>query len=1058
MAHVHNTPTPRKVKSCAHLSRLHAAFPDCVTTDEIPNRHKCLQNRVVCKPAALRRQYRCTAFTVFSTMTRARGRHTSSQLTTPSHFEDVCLCTKWKRRKAMSNDGEVVLTLDELAFALLLSSHDIFCRVLSDVVKNRIKHFSPDSWIAEICRCFSSHQAEHIRKDLGEDGSGGIHDAFVLCKIIRSFMHRVFSKRPAASGCGYETVLGPMEMERFTFQLHDVEGARHLAFHGRGVSVDETVRSMISMRGFLSTFFRVNVNKDTFGQHFLTCRQQLSDKIDLLRRTKEETPSVVGLPLQNIFQALLYRCISTLEVEMSRLLKDIGQRKYEDAFDIAKSAPEISSLLMMIKREAGLPPATSCLKNHLNSRPNFLASLQKLGKLFSSGESSVRNKLAHGKSLKCEEIEAVLESTESFLNSLKNQSSVASTGCLWPELRYGLNLKEMTSKESGLFRCEVLDRRNVPALALRATCLVKTDRSFVGRDVDLDRAVKTLKDLSRLGSEVIREVWSEITLAFQCTPTIVILGAAGVGKSTLARRIVAKANDIFNRQSWICADNTANLQSGLLSSVLSGQRTGDESLRTRLDSLPHRELIVLDNLRKQCVPLVTKLFIRSQHVLVITSHSERSICQIFAEGFEIAQQINLVPFGHEESLKLVRSHVRLNFEDSTFSSQNHDREGFWRDVGKVVTEDLGNLPLAVNTFGVLLQRAISARAIKKKRLKVEMAQQALLAVREKLNNSWEILEQECEDSFHVRGLSGMVNIALQEINDNPQALLFFFAGALSATATFPWADIKKLPCYGRFPCPENLSPAESMVCFSILSSAMESLIEAGSTHRKAVGEVLQDLGMVEISEPGEKIHVHQLIQKLVCHNLTSEASSVTNLLPSISTQTGIRFLTLWLLVIITEMALNLMRDGEAMLCTTMDLESVNFSPIQAFLGLFKQVSLETLPLTLRWKVAFLGAMTEEDSDLALCLMNDALHCLLNPKLTAEGWFESSGLFSFFVAEALHLLCGRAYSLNYVRNLAKCVKTLKCFSDKSTERLVWECADAYGCNCCGSDSVTASLDM
>ena len=285
----------------------------------------------------------------------------------------------------------------------------------------------------------------------------------------------------------------------------------------------------------------------------------------------------------------------------------------------------------------------------------------------------------------------------------------------------------------------------------------------------------------------------------------------------------------------------------------------------------------------------------------------------------------------------------------------------------------------------------------------------------------------------MRGLSGMVDKALQEINDNPQALLFFFTLALSTTAAFPWADIKQLPCYERFPCPENLSPAEALVCFSILSSATESLIEAGSTQCKAVGEMLQDLGMVEISEPGEQIYVHQLIQKLVCHNLTSEASSVTNLLPSISVQTGVHFLTLWLLVIITEMVLDLMRDGKAMLCTTMDLESVNFSPILAFQGLFKQVSLETLPLTLRFKVAFLGAMTEEDSDLALCLMNEALHCLLSPKLIAEGWFESSGLLSFFVTKAQQLLYGRAYSPAFVRNLAKCVKTLKCLSDESTKQ-------------------------
>ena len=57
-------------------------------------------------------------------------------------------------------------------------------------------------------------------------------------------MRRVLEPRLKANKIN----MGPMEKERFLFQLQEVESSRHMAFHGEGVSVEEAAFSLTSMK------------------------------------------------------------------------------------------------------------------------------------------------------------------------------------------------------------------------------------------------------------------------------------------------------------------------------------------------------------------------------------------------------------------------------------------------------------------------------------------------------------------------------------------------------------------------------------------------------------------------------------------------------------------------------------------------------------------------------------------------------------------------------------------------------------------------------------------
>ena len=100
----------------------------------------------------------------------------------------------------------------------------------------------PVTWLDEICACFSASQAKHVRRRL-EDGEE-LRNVFVVCKIFKNFLRRAFVDYSEGDP---EMRLDPMEKELFAFQLQDVESSRHMAFHGEGVSVEETILSLSSV-------------------------------------------------------------------------------------------------------------------------------------------------------------------------------------------------------------------------------------------------------------------------------------------------------------------------------------------------------------------------------------------------------------------------------------------------------------------------------------------------------------------------------------------------------------------------------------------------------------------------------------------------------------------------------------------------------------------------------------------------------------------------------------------------------------------------------------------
>ena len=735
----------------------------------------------------------------------------------------------------------------------------------------------PETWIDEMCGCFSPAQASFVRKTLEEENE--ICDVFVLCKVLRSFMRRVLEPRLKVNKIN----LGPMEKERFLFQLQDVESSRHMAFHGEGVSVEEASLSLMSMKEFFSTLSGYQPTEPDQGlvqTCFSTHQKQLQVMIGILDYIIDESCQCsVWLPLQTIYGVLVYRCLSTLESVMRTILQDVNMSAFSACADKCPGGTvQLSELIRLMKKEASRPTQENKLKDYITVKGHFNAHLIKLSKLFAGG-ASLRNRLAHGAHLAKDDVHTVNNCTLNFLQSIDHKPLQVNLS----DFDFDLD-RFICKKEPAEHLCSSTEDRKLgiiirvgpntrnAQLHFRSQCLVR-DEDCIGREQELAVCLKAIRDSctlyqnsDSLSKGEANERKSRFVLGTRC---VVITGPAGVGKSTLARKVVGGLKGDFKRQSWVCANTMDHLKS-VLSSKLFSKRPktkecqGSETGR-HIQALQQGELIVLDNFRQGAVPFVSEVLAYSPHVLIITAYTARALLPA-GNGFRCLVRVSLSPFKTENSLELVKKELKLKTECLSKKCMR----SFCQKLARIVEEDLDNLPLAISLFAVLLRRSCKENAENigdSKGAGVE----CLMKVRPEMMRTWENAERASENSFHVRGLTGTVTMALEEIKDNPQALMMVLVGSLLPKVPFPWGKLGAFTVSALYNC-HGISSTDAHLAFSVLGSTLDSLLGKNNKQRRDLAERLEDMGLVMCEEEGEVISMHQLIKMCIRQSLNDSSS------------------------------------------------------------------------------------------------------------------------------------------------------------------------------------------
>ena len=581
-------------------------------------------------------------------------------------------------------DDDPIFESSDLSLLFLFRSHTEICQSLGPLVESRMRRTFLRGWKEKMAVCFSRTMREVVREGL--DKGKCIDDIFVLCKVTKRYMRLVFRVEEKARGAH---VLAKEDFY-WTEYLHRavvaMDTIRNRAFHGASVYQDEVMASISHGLQTMSLLTRTSPD-ERVDRTLNSLRLLKKEFADFLNGQATE----VCVSAEERTDVLLHTCLAQLEKDLRRLLRDTfpGELGNES------------------RKNGDLTQLVDFLKSHVNRRE--LRVRQTAGTqsqqltLACKIVKEVRNIQAHTRAGGTDpkwlrkKIEKALVPWTAYDFDLKSviqvlrypdqsrQTSLTGKGANSMLQHWAAVPVEMPVSSAGHY--------------LEGLTVHRATRSkggvFVGRERELQDGLAFFSQDCQEGKQGQSKTTRKRKL-------LVVDGASGVGKTSLAGQLLDELHDRFPRQMWLCASTpeilTVEVSSHLLSEDFNSGSSTDQICSlpeaARVINMLAEELIVLDDVTVEALEVVEQLFVNSDHSMIITTCSRQfHRLQKFASTFSKLFCISLLNIRTESSLRLLKL-------------RGISVDGCEVALRQIVETDFENLQLAVSIFTSLVQERL----------------------------------------------------------------------------------------------------------------------------------------------------------------------------------------------------------------------------------------------------------------------------------------------------------------------------------------------------------------
>ena len=409
----------------------------------------------------------------------------------------------------------------EAAFSFLVDCTTIAVKPLSKLAINAVKAHHSTSWKDLLSSCFSGGMQKYVKESV--DDSGSLEDVFAVCKIIRCRINDI------TEYVGVK-LKDPRDRERLSLHVQGVEAARHMAFHGELVSMAEVhscVHLLISILAYVGG-----------GQEELLLLMAFAERIS--EAFHSESDYYHALSIGTVLKTMLYRsfvefenCFTVylanhplivLQQDHSKSLAKKDWKRNNSCQNVAlkrkilgcnsfhQLCKTIESVFYLQQKEK------KAAKNKKGQNYKFSCATN-CAKVI-----ALRNRFAHNKNIPKIEVIRGLQSIQSLLKAFNLKCTKTESA-----LNNVRSFLDMEDQPVSVLIVPTSDYRHV--VSSRQRILRPGGGPFVGRR----REISIIKE--RLCSNELAQ-----------SRVVLIIGAAGVGKSYLANKLVF---DTQSAQSWI---------------------------------------------------------------------------------------------------------------------------------------------------------------------------------------------------------------------------------------------------------------------------------------------------------------------------------------------------------------------------------------------------------------------------------------------------------------------------------------------------------------------------